>query len=401
MQVVSFALSAVYSGTWFLRWATVVVQKQMWRQLGWFSGLICAGSVAGAVAWGAATQVFSFEFEGNAPGINARQQYTLAALTCRWLAAFFIFYPVEFLCFIVSKLIMLGRLTNNVTRSLQVYATQESSEGGGKRGKMANRSLLVIVYRVIAGAVVLCSVGCLVALYVAGAYNLQAAMIFDRAAAACDVQGNDTNSSLAVLTESTAKLNQSGTTTSVQSFLEAIALLLISTAYLVLVPLSVAMLRRAERAGAHALVAVSAKTAKTDASEPKLEAAIAIVDESIQAAAKQRRHLVIACLVVLITFPARAAYDLLYAYSNFMAPGDPACGICDPCQSNQFLIGVWMGYTPEFQPIVVALSSPLPLSVSLWIITSAHAKAYEISVNILRTRFGRAVTRPADATLSG
>ncbi len=44
-------------------------------------------------------------------------------------------------------------------------------------------------------------------------------------------------------------------------------------------------------------------TACPATSEPKMEAAIATVDESMQAAAKQRRHLVIACLVVLSTFP--------------------------------------------------------------------------------------------------
>ena len=44
---------------------------------------------------------------------------------------------------------------------------------------------------------------------------------------------------------------------------------------------------------------------------------------------------------------------------------------------------------PEFPPIVVALSSPLPLFVSLWIITDAHAQAYAISLNILRARLGR------------
>jgi hypothetical protein len=113
------------------------------------------------------------------------------------------------------------------------------------------------------------------------------------------------------------------------------------------------------------------------------------VDDTIQAAAQQRRRLVIACVIVLITFPARAAFDLLRAYSVFNAQLSPSCGNCEPCQSDRFIIQMWIGLTPELQSTVVALSSPLPLLVSLWIITGAHAQAYAISLNILRARLGR------------
>ena len=109
----------------------------------------------------------------------------------------------------------------------------------------------------------------------------------------------------------------------------------------------------------------------------------------MQAAAEQRRHLVIACIVVLIAFPARAALNLLSAFALFDVPYNPACAFCGPCQTDRFLVRWWLVYTPEFKPIVVALSSPLPLFVSLWIITGAHAQAYAISLNILRVRLGR------------
>ena len=138
--------------------------------------------------------------------------------------------------------------------------------------------------------------------------------------------------------------------------------------------------------GAHALVAVAART---HAGDGRVEAAAAIVDETITAAAEQRRRLVIACVVVLITFPARAVYELLFAYAAFHDSVNLACGPCEPCQQNRYLMLAWLNYTPEFQPIVVALTSPLPLFVSLWVITGAHAQAYAISMNILRARLGR------------
>jgi hypothetical protein len=364
-----------------VRWATDGVKKRTWGQLGLFSGLVCVGSVAGSVAWGAQMQGNAFNYEAGITGINHRQSYSLFASSSRWFATVSILYPVEFLCFIIPKLVMLGRLTTNATRSLQVHAQeQEQSNGVGVRV-----SLLAIVHRAIATAVVLCSLGGMVALYVTGAYFVQVARLNDQAAAACDTQGNDTMLSLALINETGDILTQAGIAASVQAILEAIALLLISTAYLILVPLSVAMFRRAERVGARALLSVAAGT---NGGDHRTGRVAAIVDDAIHAAAEQRQRLLIACVVVLITFPARAAFDLLNAYSVFNDTYNPACGQCDPCQSQQYIINEWISYTPEFQPIVVALSSPLPLALSLWIITGAHTLAYAISLNILRARLG-------------
>jgi hypothetical protein len=227
----------------------------------------------------------------------------------------------------------------------------------------------------------------MVAYFVAGAYFVQASGLFNQAATSCDAVGGNTNSSLALFQSALAVDSDAFTAVAVQNVSEAIALLLISSAYIILVPLSVAMFRRAERVGAHALVAVAARV---DAGDHRSDRAAAIVDDTIQAAAQQRRRLVIACVVVLVTFPARAAFDLLRAYSVFNAQPSPSCvGNCEPCQSDRFIINMWIALTPEFQSTVVALSSPLPLFVSLWIINGAHAQAYAISLNILRARLGR------------
>jgi len=116
MQIVSFALSAVYSGIWFSRWAIHGVKRRMWVQLGWFSGLVCAGSVAGAVAWGTRMQRRTAEYKFKAAGSSTpRHYYVTCSTTYRLDAAFFIVYGLEFLCLIIPKIIMLRRLTNNAT----------------------------------------------------------------------------------------------------------------------------------------------------------------------------------------------------------------------------------------------------------------------------------------------
>ena len=105
----------------------------------------------------------------------------------------------------------------------------------------------------------------------------------------------------------------------------------------------------------------------------------------MHAAAEQRRRLTSACAIILITLPARAAVDLMYAYSALNNESiSTACGICEPCQSQQVLVNVWLNYTPEFQAIVVVLSSPLPLTLSLWLLTKAHARARLIATKVQR-----------------
>ena len=312
-KVILFSLSAVYSFMWFLRWATDRVKNRMWAQLGWFSGLVCVGSVAGAVAWGARMQSNSFIYELSVPGISERQRYAALASSARWLTVFFVLYPAEFLCFIVAKLMLMNRLASNAARSLQAHA-QEQGDGRSDRVRVG---ALLRVYRVIAAAVVTCSVGIMVAYDVAGAFSSQLADTSHQAAASCDEQCRPTATSSSLVLQMSDIASKQATAASVKAVLETVALLLIFAAYLVLVPLSVALFRRAERVGAHALVAVAART---HAGDGRIEAAAAIVDETITAAAQQRRRLVIACFVVLITFPARIVFELMFAYAAFNDP---------------------------------------------------------------------------------
>ena len=69
-------------------------------------------------------------------------------------------------------------------------------------------------------------------------------------------------------------------------------------------------------------------------------------------------------------------YCVLDAHSHCSAPINPSCGRCDACQSQQFLVNIWLNYTPEFQPIVVAVSSPLPMMWSLWLMMSAWERRH-------------------------
>ena len=378
--VASFATAAMYSGLWLRRWATGGVKNRMWGQLGWFCALVCVGSVVGAIGWGAQMQTNSLYYESFAPANTRRDNYALLASAARWFACFLVLYPVEFLCFILPKLMLLARLTAQISQA---------------NASLAGRAQIAI--KALMAALVLCSLAGILANVTAAAYFVQLAGLQQHAADFCYAQGSDTNSSLAFIEEGNAVRAKAYTAASVQGIFEAIALLLIALAFVVVVIFSIAMFRRAERVGNEALLSA---TTRLNTADRRTATVLAIVDDTVRAAAEQRQRLVVACTVVLVTFPARAAVDLLNSYASFNDPYNPACTICGPCQSLPYLIKTWLIYTPEFQPIIVTLSSPLPLVVSLWIITQAHTRAFGIAFNVLRARLGRDVPRQPTAPTS-
>jgi hypothetical protein len=359
---------------------------RMWRQLGLFSGLVCAGSVAGVIAWGARMPYHTFFFEARAhPHVIPEQKYALLASSNRWVVVYLIFYSVEFLCLILAKLMLLGRLSNHASHSYDSKARHMTHTEGvcDFIGEYALEKL----HRAISKAVVACSVVSMLAMVVAAAYFVKVSEVYDEAAAACDAQGNDTNSSSALHHDADHfYYSRAGTAKSVQFVFEAIVLVVMSAAYMVFIPVCVAMFGRAERRLIRILGQIEYKLDHSVVFLPAeynpqaADGAVAdteirmrcdkgkeLLGMTLAEATGQRRRFVASCAIVLITFFARASFDLLNAFSSFHDPKDPACGICDPCQSDAYLARKWLEYTPEFQSIVVAVSSPLPLAISLWL----------------------------------
>jgi hypothetical protein len=339
MQVVSFGVASLYGGIWWMRWVRAGSEQMMWPKLGWFSAAICVGSALGAAAWAAQMLNFSLYYESNAPGPTRSQSHALLASALKFDAAFVVLYGFEFLCLIIAKLLLLGRLASNATR----ISSHEVSSG--VRHMRMRAWSLPKVYHVMSGVVVAGSVVGAVASVVDGVYQVRSAGLTEQAAGACDAAGNDTNSSIsfnaaAIISRSTAR-----TANSVQSGSEAFTLLAVSLAFLLIVSWSIVLFRLAERAASLALDAIPDRNQmQRDASNTAK-----IVTDARQASVEQRRRLTSACVIVLITFPARAAFDLLQAYATFNDPINPACAQCDPCQTLPFLVSRWLVYTPEFQ----------------------------------------------------
>ena len=71
---------------------------------------------------------------------------------------------------------------------------------------------------------------------------------------------------------------------------------------------------------------------------------------------------------VFVTFLLRAVFSTMNALANALQTNVATCNNnCDPACFNVWeVIQFWLEFTPEFQLIVVLISSPLALLVALW-----------------------------------
>jgi hypothetical protein len=139
---------------------------------------------------------------------------------------------------------------------------------------------------------------------------------------------------------------RSGSILSVQSFSEVAVLLLIVVAF----------------------VAVGVLSAR------RVSARLLGVDTASYAAATGRtlrRRMLGTTAFVFVAFVARAAFSTMFAVAyQFRDTISGSCPkICDECHDAYYMITQWMFYTPEFQVVIVLVSSPLALLVALWGVT--------------------------------
>jgi hypothetical protein len=244
---------------------------------------------------------------------------------------------------------------------------------------------------------VLCSILGILAMDVAAAYTVKEAGLYDQAEAACDAQGQNTDRSTALNAAARDINTIARTAISVQAVLEAVVLVIMSAAYMVFIPFFVATFGRAQRRLTSVLGEIDHKADNVPVFLPaefslgqataaggrkvqmRCDKAKELMGMTLAVATARRRRFVAACGVVLITFILRASLDLILLYASFNTSRNPDCGMCDPCQADAYLVRKWLTYTPEFRMIVVTLSSPLPLVISLWLMMTKEERSQLLS----------------------
>ena len=307
-------------------------RPRVWVLYGWFSGLMCVGSVFGAVTWAFWLQALVALFTFNTPGLSNAQVQSLNAQSQYWGAAFYVPYAIEFLCLSVAKLLVLHRMAD--------FAVPKG-DGLSRR--------LAVGGRVVMAAVVVGNVVGLCGNVAAAVLSKQTGDLYNAAAAA--FAANSTQAAYTFVAQANQKNSVTNDAGSVQQFCEVAVLLLIIIAFAVIGP---ACARR-----------LSSEQQRFD-DNPFVDAAYAAA--AAPAWRKVRRQILGTAAFVFVTFLLRAVFSTMNALASALQNQGAVCPtFCSiPCNNVWTLIGTWLQYTPEFQLTVVLISSPLALLFALW-----------------------------------
>jgi hypothetical protein len=311
-------------------------RRRVWLLYGWFSRLMCVGSVSGAVAWAAWMQCMAAFFSGSAPGLTQTQTQSLLVQQNNAEGAFAISSAIEFVCLSVAKLMVLERMAN--------FAV---AKGDDLLRRVAVGGRVVMAAAVVGNAVIFCS-------SIAAAVFFKEASIFNSASGAA-YAANNVEESVQLGKQASQKYSEALLAISVQQFSEVTVLLIIIFAFSVV---GVASARRVSSALRN----------------------INDEHEDVTAAGRQlRRQIVGTTAFVFVTFLLRAVFTSKYALARALQNADAACAAtassyCDSACFNQWrLIDVWIGFTPEYQAMVILISSPVAMIVALWGMTGKRA----------------------------
>ena len=274
---------------------------------------------------------------------QAQQKYTpaelasLAAYAQSYNSVFVVLYSVEFLCLSMVKLTVLDRM--------QDFCAPQDDLRRRERWVKASRAVMVLV---VVGGVVGISGN-----IVSAVYKLQSADFATSAASAAD-KGN-VFEVISLIQQCTDRGDLAVKIESIQGFSEiSVLVLLIAT-----------------------FIAVGVMCAR------RVDSSLASMTSGAGATAKHlRRQIVVTVAVVFVTFFLRATYTTMLAISSAFQNGRHLCShVCsleeevDTCPHpyNMYtLMYLYLTYSPEFQIVVVLISSPLALLVALWGMTSDH-----------------------------
>ena len=213
---------------------------------------------------------------------------------------------------------------------------------------------------------------------VAAVYNTEAANYANSAAAAI-ADGNFY--AIMPLVERETEKSQSGSKmASIQQFCEAAVLLLITVAF---VTSGLAFSRYATAKLSELDLAAQGDASAIRRVDPfavlrtEAESMVAAASTVVRGGRQLRQVLATAC-VIFVTFLLRIAFATMFALANQNQDRgqshSQSCLLASNCDEACFnaweLMQNWLLYTPEFQLIVVLISSPLALLVALWGMTT-------------------------------
>jgi hypothetical protein len=348
-QIAAYCICALISGfvLYLLRRMKQEDRQCLWRLYGWFNGLMLCGSCFGAATWSfrmmfldnayRSYNILSSNKDGGNFSIATRSlQHSFEARAFEWRTALTVTYPIEFMCLSAAKLMVLDRMLDFAAQAQQGHAT---------------RKRLATSARFVMAAVFLGNACGLVASLVAAVYFKSAA---DAAgtASAC-FAANDPKQGAQYSKSFQVQLNRGVSIVSYQAYAEFAVLLLIVAAF---VASGVLCARRVSKL-------------------------LGVDSDSLAASAGRQLWLRIVgtSVFVFVAFLLRSAFQAMFAVAQGLqdlnnpknCESSSLSSLCDSsCYNVYTLMTVWMLLTPEFQMIIVLISTPIALLVALWGMTT-------------------------------
>ena len=168
---------------------------------------------------------------------------------------------------------------------------------------------------------------------------------------------------------------------SVQNMCEMVGCLLVASAFMYLVPSSLALMRKAlhtlhakmkliPSSGGNQQLPSRESTDNdniplADLNSPETMARY-MVARAMQKTALLHRQLVVTNSIVLLAFLPRCVFVVFVAVSNFNNKANESCALCGPCQTIGRQLTEYLYVRPELYAGIAWLSSALPMAVCLW-----------------------------------
>jgi hypothetical protein len=358
-----------------------------------------ASCVAGIILFSFNLQSVTFFYDFSEPGITRQQRHESISASAFLTVPIDFFLPLQLLCFIYALMTLLQRVSDHASHSYYNVARDRSRRTGttGKkfdwRDCIGEYALHYWVRSMHVIAMVACSVF-LVARCVAAGFRAEIAGILKQAAASTDVNGGDTDTSRSYLNTARTTSDNLRPATAAANVIEAATLVFVASGFVLFFPVIIVMFRRVERKMeglilemdhrsdvGNAFLPVEFSPRAADGSVAQTEMPIVEVRQYLRdieaAAALQRRRFVLCLLLVtaaLIALTLRAVFVASYMFNS--SP-NPDCGQCQSCQEVGYFMSVWYTFffLPEGFPLLVSLSSTLPLLFSLWLMTTPEDRA--------------------------
>jgi hypothetical protein len=303
---------------------------------GRFIGVACAGSVAGALAYGARMgnmlQIYTtIKMEQD---LNISANSTDAVLMTiereysvrhRYASAFYFLFPWEVALVMFVKLYVLKRMRDFAamnTRSARLWM-------------FSSRAFVALV---VAGNVIgICSN------FASGVWFSESADFSDKAVAAW--AANNTVEGRAFMLQARATMQKAAKNNAIQRFTEALVLLLVVLAFSAVSVRSFSIISSAMRALFAAEVKVKSMTGAAGEQSRQL------VAQASEQGRRLRIKVVGTFVFVFVAVLLRSAFYVMYAVASaFQNTGDP-CGLtCDPCRNVFSHIHDWILCVPSSFP---------------------------------------------------